>query len=233
MSSDTVLRCCGIRKSFGEGGTLLRILEGIDLEIRRGEVVAVTGPSGSGKSTLLNILGILEPPDSGTVEIAGRDAWRASERVRASIRNRNLGFVFQFHHLLEEFTIIENVMMPLLIAGSSHAAASGAAAGMLSHVGLEGRSEHFPSQVSGGERQRAAVARALVTGPDVVLADEPTGNLDAASGDRLKSLVGRLARDLGQAFVIATHSPSLASGADRVFRLASGRLYEGDDLCGA
>lgn len=233
MNEVKALICKDIHKSYGEGGSVLSILRGIDLEVGRGETVAVTGPSGSGKSTLLNILGILEPPDSGTVLIGGTDAWLSSERKRAVLRNRKLGFVFQFHHLMEEFTILENVSIPLLIAGRTKAEAREAAASILREVGMEARAHHFPSSVSGGERQRAAIARALVTRPDVVLADEPSGNLDPVNGERLRDLMRQLASDHGQAFVVATHSAALAGGLDRSCRLVSGRLVEEAPVCRA
>lgn len=233
MNDVKALVCRDICKSYGEGGSVLSILRGIDLEVGRGETVAVTGPSGSGKSTLLNILGILEPPDSGIVLIGGTDAWLSSERRRAVLRNRKLGFVFQFHHLMEEFTILENVSIPLLIAGRPKAEAREAAASILGEVGMEARADHFPSSVSGGERQRAAIARALVTRPDVVLADEPSGNLDPMNGERLRDLMRQLASDHGQAFVVATHSATLAAGSDRSYRLVSGRLVEEDPVCRA
>lgn len=224
MSDTPALSCRGIRKSYREGGASLEVLRGIDLEAAPGEIVAVTGPSGSGKSTLLNILGVLEPPDSGSVLIGGIDAWLSPEGGRAALRNRRLGFVFQFHHLMEEFTVLENVSIPLLIAGSAKAEAEETASAILREVGLEGLAGRFPSKISGGERQRAAIARALVARPDVVLADEPTGNLDPVNGERLRDLIVQLARDHGQAFVLATHSAALAAGSDRVYRLASGLL---------
>jgi lipoprotein-releasing system ATP-binding protein len=219
-----VMACEGVTKSYGQGDSVISVLRGIDMIVHRGEIVAVTGPSGSGKSTLLNILGILEPPDSGRVTISGTDAWASGEARRALLRNRNLGFVFQFHHLLEEFTLLENTMLPALLAGRSRREAAGLAADLLEEVSLTPRASHFPSQVSGGERQRAAVARALVCSPGVVLADEPTGNLDAANGGKLQLLMRSLCGTHGQAFVIATHSESLAAGADRVLRLSEGRL---------
>jgi len=225
MSEAAVLSCEGIVKSYRQGEGLVEVLKGVDLEVTPGEILAVTGPSGSGKSTLLNILGILEPPDRGIVRIASADAWSVSESRRAAMRNRSLGFVFQFHHLLEEFTVLENVMLPALIAGRSRQEAAGAAAALLEEVRLMPRAGHFPSKISGGERQRAAVARALVCRPDVVLADEPTGNLDSGNSMKLMDLVRNLSSAHRQAFVLATHSEELASRADRILRLAEGRLH--------
>jgi lipoprotein-releasing system ATP-binding protein len=223
--SEPAVSCRSLGKSYGEGESRVQVLSCLDLEVASGEMVAVTGPSGSGKSTLLNLLGILEQPDTGTVLLGGVDPWRVGEQRRAVLRNRHLGFVFQFHHLLGEFTLLENVAMPLLIGGADRRRAFSEASGLLGEVGLSGLLGRFPSTVSGGERQRAAVARALATSPVVVLADEPTGNLDPENGAVLRDLMRRLSRDRGQAFVIATHSRELAASADRALDLRSGRLH--------
>jgi lipoprotein-releasing system ATP-binding protein len=226
MNDAHVLSARGIWKSFSEGDNCLSILRGACLDVSAGEVVSITGPSGSGKSTFLHICGILDPPDEGTVEVGGVDAWSVHESRRAVIRNRSLGFVFQFHHLLEEFTLLENTAMPSMLAGISRRDSLDRARALLAEVGLEGRMSHFPSQASGGERQRAAVARALILNPAVVLADEPTGNLDKENSLRVEELVFDLSARLRQAFVIATHSQELAARADRCLVLENGLLVE-------
>ena len=190
----------------------------------RGTVLAIVGVSGVGKSTLLNILGTLDRADRGSLEISGRRVESLSENELAAFRARRLGFVFQFHHLLPEFTAEENVMMPLLIAGEEPGPARTRAQGALVSVGLEARWAHVPAQLSGGEAQRVAVARALVARPELVLADEPSGNLDLQAGDALHTLMTKMAREHGQTFVIVTHNDRLAAGADRVLRLEDGRL---------
>jgi len=224
MSERPVLRAIDIWKSYNEGEESLSILRGASIEVSAGEVVSITGPSGSGKSTFLHVCGVLDPPDRGLVEVAGVDVWNVSESRRARLRNGSLGFVFQFHHLLEEFTLLENAAMPAMLSGISRREALDRARGLLCEVGLESRASHFPSQASGGERQRAAVARALILSPAVVLADEPTGNLDEENGTRVEELVFHLASRLRQAFVIATHSTALAARADRCLVLEAGIL---------
>ena len=224
MNDSTVLKAENIWKSYGRDETYLSILRGAELEVSSGEVVSIVGPSGSGKSTFLHVCGILDPPDRGRVLIGDTDAWQAGERQRAEIRNLRLGFVFQFHHLLEEFTLTENVAMPGMLAGMSRRSSLEKALGLLDEVGLSGRGDHFPSQASGGERQRAAVARALIMSPAVVLADEPTGNLDAASSSMVEGLMFQLAETRNQAFVIATHSRELAARAHRRLVLDDGIL---------
>ena len=226
MNEAPVLSAVDIWKSYGNGEDTLSILRGARIDVAPGEVVSIAGPSGSGKSTFLHICGILDPPDRGTVLVGGVDVWSVSEKRRASIRNSDLGFVFQFHHLLDEFTLLENVAMPSMLSGSSRGRSLELAADLLEEVGLSGRGSHFPSEASGGERQRAAVARALILSPSVVLADEPTGNLDSASSRRVEDLVLGLAEKRRQAFVIATHSMELASRAHRCLVLDEGVLKE-------
>jgi lipoprotein-releasing system ATP-binding protein len=219
------LEVAGLTMSYrgGDGGRI-DVLTGVDLSVRRGEMVAIVGASGSGKSTLLHCAGALERPTAGRVLIAGQDiAWMSDDAVTA-LRNKALGFVFQFHHLLRDFSAIENVMMPLRIGGSDARRARGRAEELLARVGLAGRMHHRPAELSGGEQQRCAVARALATDPAVVLADEPSGNLDHQNADRLHDLFVEVARDLELAVVIATHNRALAGRADRVLVLADGRL---------
>ncbi len=225
MSNDTVLSLNNVSKSYGNGTTYLPILKKIDLCIRKGEVVSIMGPSGSGKSTLLHVAGILDQPDSGSVIIDSVDVWNVREYDRALLRNRKLGFIFQFHHLLEEFTLLENITMPLLLAGDSVNDSTEVATELMEATGIAHRSSHFPSEVSGGERQRAAVARALVGNPVVVLADEPTGNLDASNSKMIESMLFKLSAERKQTFVIVTHNREFASKADRRFRLEGGVLH--------
>ncbi|MCK5065703.1 MAG: ABC transporter ATP-binding protein [Candidatus Fermentibacteraceae bacterium] len=224
MSKEIVLSARDIWKSYGTGATFLSILRGACLSIKAGEVVSMVGPSGSGKSTFLHVCGVLDHPDKGIVTVGGTDVWAVNETERARIRNRALGFVFQFHHLLDEFTLLENVAMPSMLAGNSRKDALDAAEQLLDEVGLMGRGEHFPSQASGGERQRAAVARALILSPSVVLADEPTGNLDADNSMLVENLILELAEKRNQAFVIATHNIELADRAHRKLTLEDGIL---------
>ena len=223
-----MLRLEGVTKSFRTGSDSLDVLRGIDLTVARGEIVAVTGPSGVGKSTLLHIMGALDSPTSGKVFLEDTDVFAMDETERAAFRNRTVGFVFQFHHLMRELTAIENVMMPCLIAGMSHAEAAGRAEELLSAVRLDARFDHRPGELSGGEEQRCAVARALATRPLLVLADEPSGNLDRASSDELHELIWGLRDSLGQTFVIVTHNPELSGRADRVVALRDGRVKSGE-----
>ena len=214
-----------IRRVFAGGdGQLLEILRGIDMEVRRGEFVAIVGASGAGKSTLLHLLGALDSPTTGDVWLDGSRYADLDARGAAELRNRKLGFVFQFHHLLREFSALENVMMPLLIGGASARQARSRAEEVLSEVGLAGRMSHRPAELSGGEQQRCAVARALVHDPNVVLADEPSGNLDHANAERLHEIFFRLAREYETAVVVVTHNRQLAGRADRVLLLEDGRL---------
>jgi lipoprotein-releasing system ATP-binding protein len=220
-----ILEADGLRKVYrGGDGNPIEVLSGIDLRVDRGEFVAIVGASGSGKSTLLHLLGALDTPSAGSVRLAGQSYEAESAEGLAQVRNRKLGFVFQFHHLLREFTALENVMMPLLIAGEDDARARSRAEELLAAVGLAGRMSHRPSQLSGGEQQRAAVARALVADPLVVLADEPSGNLDTANSERLHELFAHLSREFETALVVVTHNRSLAGRADRVLSLEGGRL---------
>lgn len=202
----------------------LRVLDGVSLDIGRGEIVAVTGPSGAGKTTLLQIVGSLERADSGSVSYEGTRLETLGEKALARFRNVNIGFIFQFHQLLPEFTLLENVEMPALIGGGSRAEARRRAMELIEYLGLGDRTTHKPSQLSGGERQRAAVARALVNNPRVVLADEPTGSLDSRNRAELHRLFFDLRRDMGHTFVIVTHDENLAADADRIIRLTDGHI---------
>jgi lipoprotein-releasing system ATP-binding protein len=223
--SDVVISCENLGKTY-QGPLPVPVLVGVDLEVRAGERVAITGRSGSGKSTLLHLLGGLDTPTSGTVRVQGRPLGEMSEAERGRMRNTTLGFVYQFHHLLAEFSAVENVAMPLLIRRMNRKQAVEKAAAVLSDVGLGHRLEHVPGELSGGERQRCAFARAIVTGPACVLADEPTGNLDEHTADEVFEVMLKLAASAGTAFVIVTHDSALAARAGRTFDLHEGRLRE-------
>lgn len=215
----------GVERDFdGADGKVIRVLRGVDLHLARGETVSIVGPSGSGKSTLLHILGGLDLPTSGRVSLGGSDLADLDDVRLAGVRNRYVGFVFQFHHLLRDFTALENVMMPQLIAGSSRPAARRRALDLLDQVGLADRSGHVPAKLSGGEQQRVATARALANEPPVLLADEPSGNLDLETSEVLHDVLFDLVRDHGTAMVVVTHNPALAARTDRILRLSSGVL---------
>jgi len=224
--SEVVLEAEGVVREFREGTSTLRVLDGLDLRLQRGECVAIVGASGSGKTTLLQILGGLDRPTLGSVRIEGRDLHALNEIERSALRNRTIGFIYQFHHLLPEFSALENVAMPLLVRRMATAEAKSRASVILEEVGLGSRLSHRPHQLSGGERQRAAVARALVTEPALVLADEPTGNLDGRNAEQVFELMLRLNRDRRTTLVIVTHDARLAARMDRVLTLTEGRLVE-------
>ncbi len=227
VPGDAILVGRDLRKTYTqEDGSELRILEGVDIAVTPGEAVAVIGASGAGKSTLLHLLGGLDRPTAGAVILGGRSLAELSEQELASVRNARIGFVFQFHHLLREFTALENVMMPLLISGATREAARARAAELLAEVGLSERLTHKPWQLSGGEQQRVAVARALANQPAVVIADEPSGNLDTHTGEQLHELFFRLRSEHGVAMIIATHNRELADRADRVLHMKEGRLRD-------
>ena len=213
----------GITKSFGP----LQVLKGIDLTIAQGEIVSIVGPSGAGKTTLLQIIGTLDKPDAGSLTINGTDVSRLNEKALSAFRNQNIGFVFQFHQLLPEFTALENVMIPALIGGTKAPTAREKAQKILNDLGLADRMEHKPAELSGGEKQRVAVARALINDPAVILADEPSGSLDSRNKEELHALFFDLRDRLGQTFVIVTHDETLAEKSDRVIHIKDGIVFNG------
>jgi lipoprotein-releasing system ATP-binding protein len=224
MSQEAALELRGVRRIFKQAGTELVVLNGIGLAVRPGEVVALVGPSGAGKSTLLHVAGLLERPDAGTVLIGTEDCGRLNDERRTLLRRSTIGFVYQFHHLLPEFSALENVMLPQMIAGVRRRQARDKAAALLERVGLMPRAGHRPSRLSGGEQQRVAIARALVNEPEILLGDEPTGNLDHATGESVLETLLSLVRNSGLAALIATHNLELARRLDRIVALEDGRL---------
>ena len=222
--AQSVLQCRAVARRFKEGGSVLEVLSGVDLVVQSAERVAIVGTSGSGKTTLLQILGGLDDPDDGEVIVGGQPMHGGNELSKAELRNRFIGFVYQFHHLLPEFTAAENVAMPLLIRREAKSVALEKAGELLTRVGLGERLNHKPGELSGGERQRAAVARALITRPQLVLADEPTGNLDAGNGEHVMQLMLELNEELQTSLVIVTHDLSIAERMDRILVLENGRL---------
>jgi lipoprotein-releasing system ATP-binding protein len=224
--SESVLELRGVSRSFRQGGGRLEVLRQVSLAVSPGEIVALIGPSGAGKSTLLQISGLLEPPTSGEILIKGEPAGRLSDARRTELRRTAIGFVYQYHHLLPEFSAAENVILPQMIAGLSRGKARGRALELLAMVGLSQRAEHRPGQLSGGEQQRVAIARALANGPALLLADEPTGNLDHTTADGVFSMLVKLVRAVGLGALVATHNLALADQMDRILALDDGRLVE-------
>ncbi len=225
MSDKYIIQVKNLTKIFGDG-VEIKALDGVDLDIERGEFLAIIGPSGSGKSTLLNQIGILDTPTSGTVLLNGVDVTEMSDKERSRTRNKELGFIFQYHHLLPDFNALENVMMPLLISGIRSSQAREIARKVLDEVGLGDRMEHRPNQLSGGQNQRVAIARALVNKPSIVIGDEPTGNLDSKASENIYELLRQLNREHNQTFILVTHDERMAAKTDRIIRLVDGRVAE-------
>jgi lipoprotein-releasing system ATP-binding protein len=218
-----IIRTRGLSKIYMDG-VEVHALDNVDLDIKKGEFLSITGPSGSGKSTLLHMIGILDTPTSGSITIDGRVVTDMSEKERSKVRNEVLGFIFQYHHLMPDFNALENVMMPLLIGGMKRSDAKKIAAKLLEDVGLGDRMDHLPNQLSGGQAQRVAIARALANNPGIVIGDEPTGNLDTKSSDRIYELLRQLNRDRGQTFILVTHDEEMAKKTDRIVRIVDGRI---------
>ncbi len=225
VSDKHIIQIKNLTKIFGDG-VEIKALDGVDLDIKRGEFMSIIGPSGSGKSTLLNQIGILDTPTSGTILLNGVDVTKMSDKERSRTRNRELGFIFQYHHLLPDFNALENVMMPLLISGIKSSQARKVARKVLDEVGLGDRMKHRPNQLSGGQNQRVAIARALVNKPSIVIGDEPTGNLDSKASDSIYELLRKLNREHEQTFILVTHDEQMAAKTDRVIRLVDGKVVE-------
>ena len=225
MSDKYIIQIKNLTKIFGDG-VEIKALDGVDLNIERGEFLAIIGPSGSGKSTLLNQIGILDTPTSGTILLNGIDVTEMSDKQRSRTRNKELGFIFQYHHLLPDFNALENVMMPLLISGVKSSKAREIARRVLDEVGLGDRMDHRPNQLSGGQNQRVAIARALVNKPSIVIGDEPTGNLDSKASEKIYELLRKLNREHNQTFILVTHDEHMAAKTDRIIRLVDGRIAE-------
>lgn len=225
--SDPVLALQGVERIYRQAEERLDVLKGVDISIGQGELVALVGPSGAGKSTLLHIAGLLEYPDAGEVRIAGQSCAELSDDARTALRRTEVGFIYQFHHLLPEFSALENVMIPRMVTGVGKSAARDAATALIDSVGLSGRSTHRPARLSGGEQQRVAIARALANGPSLLLADEPTGNLDTHTADGVFELLEGLVRENGLGALVATHNLDLARRMDRILRLENGLVVDG------
>ncbi len=223
MNNNSLIYAKNIRKNFHQGKKELPVLKGIDLQVQRGEALCILGSSGAGKSTLLHILGTLDTPSSGQVYFQGENLFLKTDDELASFRNKHLGFIFQFHHLLSEFTALENIMMPARIAGLSKAECQDRAKELIELMGLTDRSAHYPTEMSGGEKQRIAIARALMQSPDILLADEPTGNLDTANGNKIKDLFLDLQRRLNLTIIVITHDQNLARSFPRILQMKDGR----------
>jgi lipoprotein-releasing system ATP-binding protein len=232
MNSELLLKVSNVSKRYNDGSVETQVLHSVDLEVYKGEQLAIVGSSGSGKSTLLHIMGTLDRPTSGKVTMLDEDLYQLSNKRQAQVRNNNIGFIYQFHHLLPEFSALENVSMPALIQGKKRKEVEEKATALLERVGLGHRLAHTPAELSGGERQRVAIARALINDPKLVLADEPTGNLDANSGEAVYELITELAAQLGTAFVVVTHDQQLAARMDRQLHMKDGYLVNAEELTG-